>query len=131
LETNREGEEAATPKKAGKTKSSCERDSIFNNMAYQAMQIMLGIVYFLVCLIGVLAHLSNYNSILGAESSLVAKPSAIKDHPDFASTNKFIKTIDIVEIAMLVIIVVDVVVKLSNHALVMRSKFSNKDTEEE
>ena len=59
-ETNREGEEASTPKKHYKAKTHCERDSIFNNTAYQAFQILLGISYFVVCLLGVLAHLTNY-----------------------------------------------------------------------
>jgi len=59
--SNRQGEEAATPKKQKKVpKNSFERHSIFNSSGYQGFQILIGITYFSVCLVGVLAHMTNY-----------------------------------------------------------------------
>jgi hypothetical protein len=79
--SNREGEEAVTPKKIKKTsktsKTTCEKQSIFNNSAFQIWQILIGVIYFVVCLLGVLAHLSNYQRILESAELIVAKPNSL------------------------------------------------------
>ena len=50
-----------TPKKSKRDKKSiCQQHSILNSKVYQAFQILLGILYFVICLIGIFAHMSNY-----------------------------------------------------------------------
>lgn len=61
----------------------------------------------------------------------MAKPGAIIGVTEFETTNNYIKVIDIIEICLLVVILVDVVIKLSNHAMVMKSNFSNNSIMEE
>ena len=63
---------------------------------------------------------------MASDTKLVAKPSEVLGLPDYESTNNFIKLIDVVEICLLIIILVDVVIKLSNHYMVMKTNFSNK-----
>ena len=124
--SNREGEEATTPKNLKKVlKNGFERHSIFNSAIYQGFQILIGIAYFSVCLVGVLAHMSNYQKILSGDEYIVAKPSALYGLKEFEKTNSLIQTIDIVELVLLVLIVIDLIVKLTNHILVIKSNFSN------
>jgi hypothetical protein len=42
----------------------------------------------------------------------------------FEKANKIIKAIDITEIVLLAIIVIDLIVKLTNHVMVLKSNFS-------
>jgi len=42
----------------------------------------------------------------------------------FEKANKIIKAIDITEIVLLSIIVIDLIVKLTNHVMVLKSNFS-------
>jgi hypothetical protein len=95
------------------------------------MQIAMGPVYFINCLIGVLAHLSNYQKILDSEDSIVAKPSSTKDLTEFASNDKIIKTIDIIEFILLVIIVIDLIIKIVNHLKVVKSNIHLLTTEKQ
>lgn len=55
--SNREAEEAGTPKKnrKGKSKSFCEM-SIFTNSIYVIFQATLGISYFLLCVLEIFLH---------------------------------------------------------------------------
>ena len=123
--SNRQGEEASTPKKAKKVpKYSFERNSIFNYGGYQAFQILIGVAYFSVCLVGVLAHMTNYQQILRGDEYIVAKPSSVSGMQGFEKANKIIKAIDITEIILLAIIVIDLILKLTNHVMVLKSNFS-------
>jgi hypothetical protein len=77
--------------------------------------------------------MSNYQKILELDGDeyIVAKPSAVWGMKDFEKANKIIKTADICEIALLALIVVDLIVKLSNHIMVLRSNFSNQKSHED
>jgi hypothetical protein len=61
---------------------------------------------------------------LSGEEYIIAKPSAVKGMESFEKANKIIKAIDIIEIVLLAIIVIDLILKLTNHSMVLKSNFS-------
>jgi hypothetical protein len=74
--------------------------------------------------VGVLAHMTNYQQILSGDEYIVAKPSSVWGMQGFEKANKIIKAIDITEIILLAIIVIDLILKLTNHVMVLKSNFS-------
>ena len=132
VHTNRENEEAGTPKISRKgNKGMCQKVSIFNNTVYQVFQVILGVAYFVVCLVGVLAHLSNYQLILEKNvPGLSAKPSSLDDVEWAESNNKIIRLFGILEIFLLVVIVIDLIAKSVSHHILLKANFKGQKKDE-
>ena len=103
--------------------------SIFNSKAYAMFQMGLALIYFVIVLISVLAHCRNYGILI--EAKLPAMP--LTKHPNtvFTANNNLISLIDKLEIALLVVIFIDLLVKLINDYSVKKVDFScNKISKE-
>ena len=73
----------------------------------------LAILYFLIVLLAVLAHCRNYGMLI--EAKVPAMPlSKLENNKDFDSNTNLINIIDKVEIAILVVIFIDLLIKLIN-----------------
>jgi hypothetical protein len=50
---------------------------------------------------------------------------------DFEDTNSYIKTLDRLEMILLLLILIDAVVKITNHVMVLKSNFAHQINNEE
>ena len=90
----------------------------------------LAIIYFVIVLISVLAHCRNYGMLI--EAKLPAMPLSKYPNTVFTANNNLISIIDKVEIALLVVIFIDLLVKLINDYSVKRVDSScNKVSKEQ
>ena len=62
---------------------------------------------------------------------MIAKPNSLLGLSDFEATNSYIKIIDTVELILLLLIVIDAVVKITNHVMVLKSNFSHQINNDE
>lgn len=85
---------------------------------------MLGILYFAICLIGILAHMSNYQKILESDTPIHAKPSTVLDMEGYQYNNRIIEVINIIDIVLIGIMISDLVTKIINHCMVIKAIFS-------
>jgi hypothetical protein len=81
--------------------------------------------YFIICLAEVIVHLSNYQMILESDKEIAATPRATKDFDQFQSNNKSIKTFNSIDMAFIVVMTLDVIVKTLNHWMVLKTNFND------
>lgn len=78
-----------------------------------------------------MAHMSNYQKILAADEYILAKPNAVEGIDGYDNNNRLINVVNSIELALIVVIIIDMIVKLTNHICVLKSNFTDSKSSED
>jgi hypothetical protein len=109
----------------------CQKYSIFNSRFYFVFQLLISVLYFVVCLVLTLFHNKNYQQIIAGKEATLTKPSSVKGNEEFKETVGLIQTFEFLEIVLIALIIIDLLVKGISHIVLLKfeAKLDNEDGE--
>ncbi len=115
-------------RKGKRSRNACQKRSILNSRVYLGVQVLIQIAYWVVLLLSLRAHASNFSRIeeLNSKGNLnqyvSVKPSSASSYTELKDNNDLIDAMDTLELVLLFLLVADLFLKQINHLSILSVK---------